>query len=643
MKKIRIECPGSEPLVFDGTLITIGRSNSNMVVLKDSRISSVHGEIVRRSQDFFYRDLGSTNGSMVRSNGVDIVIDGKRVREVRLGDGDDLLLGDREVPVEIRIELPEEDESETGAHTMVARRALGSVQDLGTQVVDNPLASRQTLNRLFAFFGDLQNTTTAQSLFDTTGAFALGLLSKTLFVGMFERTAEGLERRTLMAEDAARTPILVPEDLERWFPDAFAGLATVVIGAPAEVQKRLPQVTVMAAVPLPGGQKQGLGAIVFGRGADCSEFDLDLVSLVGHHAAIQLARVRLIEQLEAANQKLSVENQTHREKLDEGDVERPIIGKSPQLARALKQADLVAKTDTTVLILGETGTGKELLARYVHTKSERRAGRFAAVNCGALAENLLESELFGHLKGAFTGADRDKKGLFQVSDGGTLFLDEIGDISPNLQVRLLRVLEAGEVTPVGSTDVIPVDVRILAATHRDLEKMVAEGSFREDLLYRINVFPIDLPSLKSRVGDVRLLAEHFFKMFCDRLGKTLPGIERATMKSLEGYRWPGNIRELQNEIHRAVLLSDDGKPLTTEFLSDRVSGGEVVPQVGGTLKEAMAIVEEQFIRRVLKEHGNNRTQSAKALGISRQALTEKLRKYRIGRKYETIPGGVRKQ
>lgn len=642
MKKIRIECPNSEPLVFDGTLITIGRSNSNMVVLKDSRISSVHGEIVRRAQDFFYRDLGSTNGSMVRSNGVEIVIDGQRVREVRLGDGDDLLLGDREVPVEIRIELPEEDDNETGSHTLVARKALGNVQDLGTQVVDNPLASRQTLNRLFAFFGDLQNTKTAQSLFDATGAFAKGLLSKTLFVGMFERTAEGLQRRSLMADDPAKTPLLAPEDLERWFPDAFAGLATVVIGAPGDVRKRLPQCSVMAAVPLPGDKKQGLGAIVFGRACDCSEFDLDLVSLVGHHAAIQLARVRLIEQLEAANQKRSVENQTLREKLDKGDVERPIIGKSPQLARALKQADLVAKTDTTVLILGETGTGKELLARYVHTRSERKEGRFAAVNCGALAENLLESELFGHLKGAFTGADRDKKGLFQIADQGTLFLDEIGDISPNLQVRLLRVIEAGEVTPVGSTDVIAVDVRILAATHRDLEKMVAEGTFREDLLYRINVFPIELPALKNRTGDVRILAEHFFQMFCDRLGKTLPGIERATMKSLEGYRWPGNIRELQNEIHRAVLLSDDGKPLTTEFLSDRVIGGEVVPQAGGTLKEAMAIVEEQFIRRGLKEHGNNRTQTAKALGISRQALTEKLRKYRIGRKYETLPGGFRK-
>ena len=639
MRKLRIEQDGSEPLVFDGNLITIGRSSSNMVVIQDSRISSVHGEIVRRAKDFFFRDLGSTNGSLVFTAEGEVVVDGKRVREVRLSDGDELRLGDRQEPVVLCVRLQDEELFDEVGQTIVARRVLGSVDELGTQIVENPLASRQTLTRLFHFYAEISHLRAIQKLMDATCGFALELLSKNVFVAGFLKTPEGLKRASLVTRDAAHTPVVSPEDLQRWFPDTLSGQSALVIGVPDNVRKRLPSLQMIAAAPLPSGEDV-LGILVLGRNAEFSDFDLDLLSLVAHHAAIQAEKIGLIEQLREANAKLSTENRDLREQLGESTVERPIIGKSHPLQRSIKQAGMVAKTGTTVLILGETGTGKELLARFIHAASDRSKNRFSAINCGALAETLLESELFGHVKGAFTGAERDKKGLFQATKGGTLFLDEIGDVSPSLQVKLLRVLEAAEVTPVGSTEPVQTDVRVIGATHRDLDKMVAEGTFREDLLYRINVFPIELPALRNRPGDITLLAEHFLRIYTEKLGKRLSGYHKDTLKRFEGYPWPGNVRELENEIHRAVLLAEDGTFLQPENLSDRLLVvSQEMPRMGSSLKESMARVEEEFIRRVLKEHGGNRTQSAKSMGISRQALTEKLKKYKIGRKFASTLQG----
>lgn len=632
MRTLRIEQEGQPPLVFDGSLVTIGRSASNLLVVRDARISSVHGEIVRRGPEFFYRDLGSTNGSMVRSEGETVVVDGTRVREMRVGDGDALLLGDRNDPVALLVYVDVATEGAEEGRTIVARRSVESVDVLGTQVVDNPLASRQTLSRLFGFYGDLCHVRSARSLSEATAAFALGLLSKNLFAAVFTADEDGFKRTALVARDAAHTPALESGDVSLWFPDVMAGKAAMAITASKALRTRHRTLKTIAAAPFPS-EEHNLGVLVVGRSAEFSEFDLDLLSLTAHHAALQLQRVRLIGALEVANATLSSENRDLRDQLSESVVERPIIGESPLLKRTLKQADLVAKTGTTVLILGETGTGKELLALYIHNRSDRAGLRFAAVNCGALAETLLESELFGHVRGAFTGAATDKKGLFQEADGGTLFLDEIGDVSSALQVKLLRVLEAREVTPVGSTQPIKVDVRIIGATHRDLDKMVAEGTFREDLLYRINVFPVALPPLRKRPGDVPTLTDHFVEIYTARLGKQVSGLHRDTVKALKAYHWPGNIRELQNEIHRAVLMADEGEQITPEALSDRVVNPQDAPRMHGTLREVLGRLEEQYIRRVLKEHGNNRTQSAKSLGISRQALTEKLRKYKIGPRY----------
>src|SRR6516165_1406081 len=231
-----------------------------------------------------------------------------------------------------------------------------------------------------------------------------------------------------------------------------------------------------------------------------------------------------------------------------------LVGSSPGIREVTRMIEAVAYSAATVLVTGESGTGKELVARALHARSPRRAQPFVALNCGALTETLLESELFGHVKGAFTGAQRDQRGLFDAADGGTIFLDEIGDIPLATQVRLLRVLQEGEIKRVGSADAVKVDVRVIAATHRDLPKLVKAGKFREDLFYRLNVINIPLPPLRERVEDVPLLAHHFLRRYAERLSKRVRSVSPEAIELLSGYRWPGNVRELENAIERAVVL-----------------------------------------------------------------------------------------
>ena len=299
---------------------------------------------------------------------------------------------------------------------------------------------------------------------------------------------------------------------------------------------------------------------------------------------------------------------------------------------------VVMDTDATVLITGETGTGKELVARALHDKSRRKTRLFAAVNCAALSENLLESELFGHVKGAFTGATERKPGLFSVADRGTLFLDEVGEMSLRLQAKLLRALQEGEVLPVGSTRPQKVDVRIIAATHRDLRAMSREGTFREDLFYRINVFPLRLPPLRERRADIIALAEHFIDRYAKQFGREVEGLTRAAAEALERYDYPGNIRELENEVQRAVLLTTSDTLIDAAVLSDEVrrSSGAVSAYTEGggtgadaTLRSTMETYERSVLLAALESRGWNRSATARDLGISRQALLAKLTKYSL--------------
>src|SRR6266576_2502512 len=317
-----------------------------------------------------------------------------------------------------------------------------------------------------------------------------------------------------------------------------------------------------------------------------------------------------------------------REDLDRASMFEEIVGSSPALQRVLAQVAKVAQTDATVLILGETGTGKELLARAVHKRSRRATGAFIRVNCAAIPPSLVASELFGHEKGAFTGASQRRLGRFEAADGGTIFLDEIGELPPEAQVSLLRVLQEREIERVGSSHPIAVDVRVLAATYRYLEAAVERGTFREDLFYRLNVFPIRLPSLRERAEDIPILVEYLVDRFAKQTGKTIRNIEKQTLQRLTAYDWPGNVRELQNVIERAVVLSEG----ETFVIDESWLARKQRKPSNGAAVTTLADGEKTLIEAALKEtHGRvpGPRGAAAKLGIPRQTLEWKIRSLNI--------------
>ncbi|AEB09236.1 sigma-54 interaction domain-containing protein [Desulfobacca acetoxidans] len=307
-----------------------------------------------------------------------------------------------------------------------------------------------------------------------------------------------------------------------------------------------------------------------------------------------------------------------------------IIGESPRMQEIFEQLALAAPTDATVLILGETGTGKELIARAIHHTSPRRDDPFVVVNCAAIPETLLESDLFGHERGAFTGALSRKIGRFAMAHGGTIFLDEIGELPLPIQAKILRVLQFKEVEPLGSNRIQKVDVRIIAATHRNLSDDVREGRFREDLYYRLNIVVLTLPPLRQRLEDIPLLAYHFFDHFVQKNNRSIHDIDPKVLQLLRRYPWPGNIRELENVIERAVIFCT-GPTLTTENLPDYLQPkhtGFTPPQIIDDREPSLMDLERELIFRTLEKMDGNRQQAAQILGISQEELDFKLRAYR---------------
>ncbi|MCU1283372.1 MAG: Response regulator of zinc sigma-54-dependent two-component system, partial [bacterium] len=308
-----------------------------------------------------------------------------------------------------------------------------------------------------------------------------------------------------------------------------------------------------------------------------------------------------------------------------------LIGSGDKMAVVRRTVEKIAASDTTVYISGESGTGKELIARAIHRHSKRANGPFIKVNCGALTETLLESELFGHERGAFTGAIKQKLGRFELADGGTLFLDEVGDIPPSMQVKLLRALQEQEFERVGGEAPIKVDVRVVSATNKDLDAEVASGRFRQDLYFRLHVLPVKLPPLRERREDIPLLVEHFLRKYTAEMNKPVAGVTPEALDQLAAYSWPGNIRELENEVQRLVIQCDNEGFITPELLAPsvrKVEGllGRVAPKKG-TLKDMMEEVERWLLVEALREHGGNKTKTAETLGITREGLHKKLAKY----------------
>jgi two-component system response regulator AtoC len=327
--------------------------------------------------------------------------------------------------------------------------------------------------------------------------------------------------------------------------------------------------------------------------------------------------IRLVAQRALAQAALAAENRELRRQVRDKYRLEGIIGRSEAMLQVFKTAARVALSDATVLIEGESGTGKEQVARAIHAASKRAGGPFVAVDCGAIAEGVLESELFGHARGAFTGAQASRRGLFEEASRGTLFLDELGDVGPALQSRLLRALQEGEIRRVGTNEAIPVDVRVLAATNKDLARLVKEGRFREDLYYRINVVTIRLPPLRERREDVPLLAEHFAAKHGRPEGSA---ITPAARELLVSYDWPGNVRELENVIARALALNHAGL-VVPEDLPDRLRGlPPSVPPPGAGERLTLEEVERRYAAQILAETGGNKTRAAEILGIDRKTL-----------------------
>jgi transcriptional regulator with GAF, ATPase, and Fis domain len=360
---------------------------------------------------------------------------------------------------------------------------------------------------------------------------------------------------------ATSQPLLLPVllDDENWFADGD--------------WFRSEGVAAFAAHPLVF-RGEALGVLALFDRMEITESDFESLRVLADHASVSIANARAFEEIEYLKERLEEENSYLRDEVAAANGD--IIGESPALRKVLRQIELVAASDATVLVTGETGTGKELIARAIHERSSRRDRAMVKVNCGAVPEALFESEFFGHVKGAFTGALRDKAGRFELADGGTLFLDEIGEIPLAMQAKLLRVLQEQEVERIGDTRLRKVNARIVAATNRNLKDEVIAGRFREDLYYRLSVFPIENPPLRERRDDIPHLAEHFIRAAAKRLGRKPPKLNIAVARQLAAEDWPGNIRELQNAVERAVILSQGG-PLIFEAPAAHSSSASAIP------------------------------------------------------------------
>ena len=390
----------------------------------------------------------------------------------------------------------------------------------------------------------------------------------------------------------------------------------------------------MICVPLK--TRKGLIGVLYAINKNQAEFeqkDLRLLEILSGPIAVSIENARLYGEVRQYANSLEKENLRLKTECQALFNLQGIIGSSGAMQHVFALLDKVIDTRTTVLIQGETGTGKELLARVIHYSGPLKDQNFVAENCGGLSENLLESEIFGHVKGAFTGAIADKKGLFELADGGTVFLDEIADMPYAMQTKLLRVLQDGLIRPVGGSGYQRVRFRLISSTNRDLLQEVKKGRFREDLFYRIQVFPIVLPPLRERKEDIPILAAHFLEEFASILKRSVARLTPAALEILMQYDWPGNVRELKNEIERALTLAGDETMITEAYLSERIrqvanyNGPTGVPPA--TIQQATARLECIMVRDALRKSGGNRSRAARELGLTRQGLLNKIRRYKI--------------
>jgi transcriptional regulator with GAF, ATPase, and Fis domain len=634
---------------FEDSTITLGRAATNSLTLHDYHLSGQHGQIFVDGDQFIYRDLRSTNGSAVRRGDELLAVDASVGWEVTLKSGDCLQLGDPAGPVVLRVGLPELS-GEGGRdlrERLIASRSIVDLPKVTDRVEDDPASALRIYKALSPLSTRVEMTDALEAVVDAAfqllpRATHVSVLlrsdsDKDRFTVALARQRNGRPRRAPSSGDAPRPvadPIRASRAVLRRVLEDRAAILTANAAEELATSESIMGGQILSIVAVPLWRSDEITGLIQADNRDSAgmftESDLEVSLLLGAQAALALDNAGLVSRLRVAEERLRGENRYLKRREEKRRFES-IIGQSQAMGGVLSQLEKVLDTRATVCIEGETGTGKELIASAIHYQSRRHDKLFVAQNCAALPENLLESELFGHKKGAFTSADSDKKGLFEIADGGTLFLDEVGEMPLTLQAKLLRTLQEGSIRPVGSTSEKQVDVRIICATNRDLAAEVERGGFRQDLYYRLMVFPIRLPPLRERREDIPLLAEHFLRRYCQEYRRNLAGLSQEALDALGNYAWPGNIRELENEIQRLVIQTESESWIEVGELSPQIRKVEgtlsrIAPKKG-TLREMMEQVERWLLAEALRDNDNNKTRTAQVLGITREGLHKKLAKF----------------
>jgi len=624
-----------------GEVVRIGRAPANDLVIEDVQISAEHARIVLGPAAPMLEDLRSTNGTtLVRGPARTVLGEGAGYKAA-LESGDVIELGSGDAVTTIAVTVDDDGEE---ARVVAVRK----IEDLGRITA----GIEQNPRSLSALYRSQKRIGASTGLEETLVAVADAVLSL-----VPNATHVTVVLRDVEEADGAYVPMLTRIRAATGEGTSPAGSVPItrsvfrkVIGERAAVLAADAPRDVGQSESLMGASIRSTIGVPLWKGDDIlgvlqvdnrhapamlSQDDVEVLTVLAANASLAIESAKLIKRLVAAEERLNKENaflKSREEKRQNG--EKQILGNSQAMRTLLAQLEKVVETRVTVLIEGETGTGKELVASALHYRSRRRDKLFVTQNCAAVPENLLESELFGHRRGAFTGATEDKKGLFEIADGGTLFLDEVTEMPLSLQPKLLRVLQEGEVRPVGATQPKHVSVRIVAASNRNLEKEVAAGRFREDLYYRLKVFPLRVPPLRERRDDIPILAAAFLDRYGSEFQKPVGGLTQQASELLMAYDWPGNVRELQNEMQRVVIELDENGFVTKEHLSPRIRHVEGVLAraltTKGTLREMLDAVEKYVLLEALREHNHNKTSTAKTLGITREGLHKKLRQFGIG-------------
>ena len=588
---------------FEDLPVVIGRETTATLCVADASVSRRHSQIEREAEHFVIEDLESLNGTFVN----DVPVKRRKLQHgdrVRIGDSQFIFLT-HEADMSSSSEVHFEDGQVITGSTLqfrfndalyVMARDLSALMKISTTI--NAIRGLEKLQKtLLDLLFEVVPAERGVVLLTDTGAEG----DEPVFGSVF-----GLDRER--GQDAS---IKVSSKVTRWVlkhresilitnqaeADNFGSSDSLVADQPASVM----------CVPLIMLDRS-LGVIYLDTTELDTPFDQDhlqLVSAISAITAVAIENARHFEWLVSENQRL----------IADFNIEHNLVGESPPIREVLQFISKVAPTDSTVLLSGESGTGKELAARAIHLNSKRADKTFMAVNCAALAESLLESELFGHEKGSFTGALMQKKGRLEIADGGTVFLDEIGELSPALQVKLLRVLQEREFERVGGTRAIKVDIRLITATNKNLEESIANGTFRQDLYYRLNVVNLEMPALRERPEDIPLLANYFAAKYAERCNRRITGIAANAQARLASYYWPGNVRELENAIERAVVLGATDRILLEDLPESLLESEPAAAAPGAKYHEAVAETKRQIILSAMQQAKGSYTEAAKLLGV----------------------------